>query len=151
MLTGKHPFYQKDDNEHTYKQRIASGSLSNYLNKFFEKYTISELAQSLLIRLLARGIPDRYRVVQALEHPWITRQFQDKVPQTQNEKSYSIQLEIKFKKIQSVILFAAITKQGHKISKYYYQTNKMNKFKQNLLINSKAEPLTVSSEETSPL
>lgn len=44
MLTGKHPFYQKDDNEHTYKQRISSGSLQTYLNKFFEKYSISELA-----------------------------------------------------------------------------------------------------------
>jgi serine/threonine protein kinase len=82
MLTGKHPFYKSGDTEESYTNRISKTELNKNLQVYFSKYDISPMAQSLLTRLLARGISDRYRVAQALAHPWITRNFQDKAPLT---------------------------------------------------------------------
>lgn len=86
MLSGKHPFYIDGDTEHSYVQRICKDSFEQTLDKHFETYDISPMAQSLIKRLLARGISDRYRIVQALDHPWITRNLKDKAPLTQNEQ-----------------------------------------------------------------
>lgn len=61
MLTGKHPFYIKGDTEETYIQRISKSPLEKTLASHFEKYAISANAQSLIYRLLARGLSDRYR------------------------------------------------------------------------------------------
>lgn len=86
MLTGKHPFYQNGDTEDSYIKRICKTSLESTLDKHFETYDISPMAQSLITRLLARGISDRYRIIQAIDHPWITRNLKDKAPLTQNEQ-----------------------------------------------------------------
>ena len=43
---------------------------------------MSPEAKSLITRLLAKGISDRYRVGQALAHPWMTRNLDDKPPLT---------------------------------------------------------------------
>ena len=48
---------------------------------------MSREAKSLITRLLAKGISDRYRVGQALAHPWITRNQDDSPPLTQNEEN----------------------------------------------------------------
>ena len=61
MLTGKHPFYVPGDTEETYIQRISKGNLDSILKQNCQIYNISKLAQSLLVRLLVRGISDRYR------------------------------------------------------------------------------------------
>jgi serine/threonine protein kinase len=82
MLTGKHPFYKGGDTEDSYIQRICKTSLEQTLDKLFETYDISVMARSFIKRLLARGISDRYRIAQALAHPWITRDFSDKPPLT---------------------------------------------------------------------
>lgn len=61
ILTGKHPFYVKGDTEETYIKRISESRIEKTLQSHFEKYAISERAQSLLLRLLARSRSDRYR------------------------------------------------------------------------------------------
>jgi calcium/calmodulin-dependent protein kinase I len=73
-----------------------------------EKFNLSSLAKSFITRLLARAILDRYRVHQALSHPWITRNFNEKVPLTQNEQNSMMECEIKLKNAQSIILFLAL-------------------------------------------
>mmetsp|Transcript_17196 Transcript_17196/g.26568 ORF Transcript_17196/g.26568 Transcript_17196/m.26568 type:complete len:188 (-) Transcript_17196:102-665(-) len=44
MLTGKHPFYLKDDTEDSYINRISKQSLDKTLQLGFEKYDVSPLA-----------------------------------------------------------------------------------------------------------
>lgn len=58
---------------------------------------MSELAISFIKRLLARGISDRYRVYQALSHPWLTRKFEESIPMTQNESNFHEDVELKLK------------------------------------------------------
>ena len=62
MLTGKHPFYQSGDTEDSYTQRISKTNIDKSLQKSLEKYNMSREAKSLITRLLAKGISDRYRV-----------------------------------------------------------------------------------------
>jgi serine/threonine protein kinase len=82
MLTGKHPFYKDGDTEKSYVKRICNTNLDKTLEIYFETYELSPLARSFIKRLLGRGISDRYRIGQALAHPWITRNFSDKAPLT---------------------------------------------------------------------
>lgn len=112
MLTGKHPFYLSSDTTETYIDRIVKQPIDKLLTQGFEKYEISESAQSLIRRLLARGISDRYRVVQALDHPWISGKQDNKPPLTQNEENMQMEGEIKLRHIQSIVLFLAISKNG---------------------------------------
>lgn len=67
------------------------------LSVYFQKYEISPLAQSFIERLLARGISDRYRVAQTLQHPWITRNLTDKAPLTQNEETLEMESELRLR------------------------------------------------------
>ena len=75
MLTGKHPFYKDGDTEKSYVKRICSANIDVTLDNYFETYELSPMARSFIKRLLGRGISDRYRIAQALAHPWITRNF----------------------------------------------------------------------------
>jgi serine/threonine protein kinase len=97
MLTGRHPFYFSGDDENSYVKRISKEKIWPLLDKGCAKYGMSELATSFIKRLLARGISDRYRVYQALAHPWITRNDSDPIPLTQNETNYHDDLELKLK------------------------------------------------------
>jgi serine/threonine protein kinase len=82
MLTGKHPFHVESDTERQFIHRISKEDIASRLSNNLEYYEISKLAKSFLKCLLARAISDRYRVYQALAHPWITRQLGDPVPLT---------------------------------------------------------------------
>jgi serine/threonine protein kinase len=83
MLTGKHPFYISNDDENTYTKRISQEpNLAEMLDKACKSCGISDLAADFIKKLLSRGISDRYRVYQALAHPWITRRLKDEIPMT---------------------------------------------------------------------
>ena len=85
MLTGKHPFYQSGDTEESYIQRISKQNIQRLLQNSYEKYSISRNAQTLIDRLLARAISDRYKASQLFSHPWITGNLNESYPLTQNE------------------------------------------------------------------
>ena len=122
ILTGKHPFYVKGDTEETYIKRISESHIEKTLSQHFEKYAISEKAKSLLYRLLARSRSDRYRCAQAVIHPWITRNFNERAPLTQNEQYTMMAAENKLRNIQSMMLFLAIMKYGR--MRHQNQSNK---------------------------
>jgi hypothetical protein len=42
MLTSKHPFYQKNDTEESYKARISKENIEKLLMVYFDKYSISD-------------------------------------------------------------------------------------------------------------
>jgi len=91
--------------------------MTRMLRANLDKYNISPLAKSLLQRLLGRNIMDRYRVYQALAHPWITRNLAEKVPPTQNEEHLQMDCEIKLKHAQLSLLVMSIAQHGKTIKK----------------------------------
>ena len=47
----------------------------------------------------------RYKVDQALQHPWITRNFEDKIPRTLFEESiYQTEIDTKLRKVRFIKL-----------------------------------------------
>lgn len=47
----------------------------------------------------------RYKVDQALQHPWITRNFEDKIPRTLFEESiYQTEIDTKLRKVRFISL-----------------------------------------------
>ena len=78
LNNGKHPFYVKGDKKRGYVEKIKSKKLT-----LFKK--CSPLAKSLLFKLLEPNPDWRYTANKGLQHPWITRNKDDKVPETFNE------------------------------------------------------------------
>ena len=126
-LTGKHPFHFNGDDEHAYITRINREPIDQILEKNCKKYELSELSTSLLKRLLARNTQDRYRVYEALSHPWISRNMEHEVPLTQNEANLRMDLENRFKFAQNAFLSMAITKFGRQIKKKFLAEEIMNR------------------------
>lgn len=120
-MTGKHPFYLPNDNEKSYIERISKDKIDVLLEESFERWEFSDLAKSLIRKLLARGITDRYTVNQALAHPWITRRLDDPIPLTQNESNFQLHLEVKLKGAQQLMLVLAITQHGKQIKRKFNQ------------------------------
>lgn len=87
------------------------------LDKALKKYNLSQLAKNLIHRLLARGISDRYRVYQALSHPWITFKHKETIPMTQNETNYQMDVEMRLKFVQNTIFSLVVSKYFKKIKK----------------------------------
>jgi len=71
---------------------------------------MSNFAYSLFWRLCSRSVTERYSASQALKHPFITRSIHDDIPLTQGEEVRLIETETQFRRAQSAMLFAAITK-----------------------------------------
>ena len=42
MLTSKHPLYQKNDSEESFKARISKENIEKLLKVYFDKYSISD-------------------------------------------------------------------------------------------------------------
>jgi len=78
LNNGKHPFYVKGDKRREYAKKIKEGKIYFY-NK------VSPMAKHLILKLLEPNPSWRYTGVQALKHPWITRNKNDDVPLTFNE------------------------------------------------------------------
>ena len=75
---GKHPFYVKGDTKREIAKKIKIGKIN-----FYEK--ISPMAKHLILKLLEPNPSWRYTAIQAIKHPWITRNVNDIPPKTFNE------------------------------------------------------------------
>jgi serine/threonine protein kinase len=78
---GKHPFYNpKVDSSEVLKKRLTA------MNKTHEKVaphsSMSWVSKNLFQRLTMIMGHKRYTAKDALKHPWITRNKQDKIPDT---------------------------------------------------------------------
>ena len=78
LNNGNHPFYIKGDNKKDFVKKIMERKI-----KFYNK--ISPMAKHLIFKLLEPNSSRRYSGVQALKHPWITRNINDEIPLTFNE------------------------------------------------------------------
>ncbi|CAD8123544.1 unnamed protein product [Paramecium sonneborni] len=79
LNSGQHPFYNKNETRDQVIKKIMNPiwHFSDHMNP---------LAKDLIQKLTTIEPIERYSVGQALIHPWITRNFQDKIPLTYNEQ-----------------------------------------------------------------
>ena len=78
LNNGNHPFYIKGDDKKDFVKKIMERKI-----KFYNK--VSPMAKHLIFKLLEPNSSRRYSGVQALKHPWITRNINDEIPLTFNE------------------------------------------------------------------
>jgi serine/threonine protein kinase len=76
---GEHPFYHKGDTKEDFINNLRS------IKELKSKCKISYMAMNLLKKLLEPDPIKRYKATDALKHPWITRNPDDKIPQTFND------------------------------------------------------------------
>ena len=77
---GEHPFYHKGDTRKDFINNLKNIKQLKFNNK------MSYMAVNLLKKLLEPDPLKRYKANDALKHPWITRNIEDKIPQTVNEQ-----------------------------------------------------------------
>lgn len=93
---GRHPFYDKsDDTLESYQRKIITPiTPPSHLSEYFIDYPNDSaniiipkrLAKHLLSSLLELDPSKRYTATMILSHPWITRNFHDKLPLTMEQK-----------------------------------------------------------------
>lgn len=63
------------------------------------KQIINRFAQDFFLKLTNEDPQERYTASQALEHPWITRKFNEDIPMTFSEKMRVINLQNDFSNV----------------------------------------------------
>lgn len=127
LTEGRHPFYEKEtDDVESFRNKLQN------MKKVELDPTISDLAKSLLERLLNPASSHRYSAKDALRHPWITRKSDNTIPMSLTEQVSSFELESRLLQSVRIMHFMAFTRMMHLsrdqqsqlLSKY---TNKVNK------------------------
>ncbi|KAL4481567.1 hypothetical protein ABPG74_007656 [Tetrahymena malaccensis] len=84
---GNHPFYEpKADDADTFKQKLSNP-------KWKIPAHFSNLAKNLLSKLSLINPTERYSVIQALQHPFITENLNGAIPMTMNEQLLSFKIK----------------------------------------------------------
>ena len=79
MIAGKHPLWQKNDTNEAYRAKALNYKRWKYGRRF------NKFSQGLVEKLCHPNPSLRYTVDQALQHPWITRNFSDEIPRNHFE------------------------------------------------------------------
>jgi len=86
MLVGYHPLYITGgiltDSSHTLKQKV----MAIEPEKWHFPHYVSPLAKNLICKLCRISQIERYDAKRALQHPWITGRFEEKIPLTASEE-----------------------------------------------------------------
>ena len=90
---GKHAFYEKGDTSKSIIDKINHKEITFDL----EKCPISPIGRHLIYKLLDKNPSYRYSARLALNHPWITRNKNDKIPMTLYDKLLVDENSIKLK------------------------------------------------------
>ena len=77
---GKHPIYTPKMSPEEYKKRLLHSKFPPLSHEGSCHSEGSPLAQNFLDRVSKYETLERYNVVEALKHPWLTRKFTDHVP-----------------------------------------------------------------------
>lgn len=95
LICGKHPLWVKGEDRLSYQDK-----LKKFQKLTFQSSKFSPLAINLIEKLCHQKPSARYKVEQALTHPWITRDLEGKIPRTVFEENiYIYELEAKFRKV----------------------------------------------------
>jgi len=105
LLSAKHPLWRSGDSVQSYKKKVMTFTHLNYGRRF------NRLSQGLVEKLCNPKPSLRYTVDQALQHPWITRDFQSDIPRTHFEQNmYLNALDEKLRKVFNTIYFMVLIK-----------------------------------------
>lgn len=111
MLTGQHPILQKGDDKVQYREKMKDFKGL----KIPASVKIPDLARNLIESMCSLKPLARYRVEQALRHPWVTGNHQDEIPMTndlvQTTAIKNFENETKLRRLFSYITFLSIAKQ----------------------------------------
>lgn len=81
MLTGEHPILKKGEDKQQYRRKIK-----DFRGLLIDDNKMSPLAKNLIESLCNLKPGNRYRIDQALQHPWITGKHDDEIPMTNVHK-----------------------------------------------------------------
>eukprot|EP00347_Sterkiella_histriomuscorum_P022213 403331274 len=106
LISGQHPLWTRKEDKQQYKDKLRA------LKKIdFSCHKFSELAINLIEKLCQTKPSARYKADQALTHPWITRNFTDRIPRTIFEENiFRYEIDAKFRKCTNLVLFLSIVK-----------------------------------------
>ena len=111
---GQHPYYSKKESQEVFLRNLKENKKREF------NTNVSYLAINLMNRLLQHDPIKRYKASEALKHPWITRNPEDKIPKTLNEQLNTFSIINNAKKLIMVFIFLNYFK---KINDFKY-TNK---------------------------
>ena len=109
---GKHPFYNKKEGHEIFLRNIKENKRKEFNTK------VSYLAINLMNKLLQHDPIKRYKASEALKHPWITRNPEDKIPETLNEQLNNFHIINNAKKLMMVFIFLKYFKKINGLCKY---------------------------------
>ena len=111
LLNGKHPLWARHETVETYKKKVM-----NFQGLKYSQY-FSPLARNLLEKLCHPKPSLRYTVEQALQHPWITRDFKSDIPRTFYENTVFLdEIDGKLRKVFNAVYFLMMVKNPDSIS-----------------------------------
>ena len=104
---GEHPFYHEKDNKEIFLKNLKENNELKFKNK------ISYMAIHLIKKLLEFDPIKRYKANDALNHPWITRNPEDNIPQTFNEQLNTFSCINNLKKLMMISIFLNYFKKNY--------------------------------------
>lgn len=104
LTCGEHPLYRSGDSSVKFKQKLKNSE------SLEPTQTFSWIAKNLFSRLTMRKNHQRYSAEDALQHPWITREKTNQVPQTLQENMNTVLFENSLKRKMLVAFFLSYMK-----------------------------------------
>ena len=108
---GEHPFYRENETKEIFLKNLKENKKIEFNNK------ISFMAMHLIKKLLEHDPIKRYKASDALKHPWITRNPEDKIPQTFNEQLDTFSMFDNAKRLMMISIFLNYFKKNFCTSK----------------------------------
>ena len=107
LNNGEHPFYHEKDNKEIFLKNLKENNELKFKNK------ISYMAIHLIKKLLEFDPIKRYKANDALNHPWITRNPEDNIPQTFHEQLNTFSCINNLKKLMMISVFLNYFKKNY--------------------------------------
>ena len=124
---GEHPFYHNGDTKEEFINNLKS------IKKLKCKNKISYMGLNLLKKLLEPDPLKRYKANDALKHPWITRNPEDKIPQTINDQ---LNYDNDINNARELMMISIFLNYCKKNNIYYKEINNREYLGHNIIIDS---------------
>lgn len=103
LIAGKHPLWTKGDDNDVYRRKAQEFKCFKFGRKF------NKWSSSLLDKLCSPKASMRYTVEQALQHPWITRNFDTDIPRSHFEQNiYMMEIEDKLRNVMNAVFMLSV-------------------------------------------